>query len=235
MSQFVIAGGSHGIGLQLTKMLVQNGHHVNVLSRTSDQLAGLDGVQHFVCDFASDEVPPGAIPESIDGIAYCPGTINLRSFRSLKPDHFRQDFEINVMGAIKFIQACMPKMKPSSPEQSTSIVLFSTVAAGLGMPMHASVAVSKSALEGLTRTLAAELSPHIRINCIAPALTDTPLAERLLSSPEKREAMAAKYPLKRIGAVQDMANIALFLLTPQSGWMTGQVIGVDGGMSSVLS
>ncbi len=235
MSHFVIAGGSHGIGFELTKRLVAAGHQVNVLSRTHTQLEGVPNVQHFCCDFSTDSVPEEAIPDQIAGIVYCPGSINLRSFRSMKLEQIRSDFELNVMGAIKFIQACQSKLKPQQPGQTTSIVLFSTVAAGTGMPMHASVAVSKSALEGLTRTLAAELSPHVRINCIAPALTDTPLSERLLSTEEKRQAMASKYPLKRIGTVEDMAGIAEFLLSPNSSWITGQVIAVDGGMSTVLS
>ena len=171
-------------------------------------------------------------PEEILGAVYCPGSINLRSFRSLQPADFRQDLELNLLGAVRFLQACQPRLK--GPDGGTaSVVLFSTVAVGQGMPMHTSVAAAKGAVEGLARSLAAEWSPKIRVNVIAPALTDTPLAARLLSSPDKREALAVRYPLKRIGEPADVAALARFLLSAESGWITGQVFGVDGGMSAL--
>ncbi len=229
-SNYVIAGGSKGIGLEITRRLARSGHRVLVLSRTSDQLAGIGGVRHQTFDATVDEVDPAWLPETINGVAYCPGSINLRSFRALKPEVFREDFELNVIGAIKTIQASLPGLKKV---ESSSIVLFSTVAVGLGMHAHASVAASKGAIEGLTRTLAAELSPQTRVNCIAPALTDTPLTERFFSDPAKADSLGEMYALQRTGVPGDLASVAEFLLSNSSSWITGQVFGVDGGMSSV--
>lgn len=229
-SNYVIAGGSKGIGLEITRRLARSGHRVLVLSRTSDQLAGIGGVRHQTFDATVDEVDPAWLPETINGVAYCPGSINLRSFRALKPEVFREDFELNVIGAIKTIQASLPGLKKA---ESSSIVLFSTVAVGLGMHAHASVAASKGAIEGLTRTLAAELSPQTRVNCIAPALTDTPLTERFFSDPAKADSLGEMYALQRTGVPGDLASVAEFLLSNSSSWITGQVFGVDGGMSSV--
>ena len=227
---FVIVGGSHGIGFNLVQRLSAAGHGVTVLSRTNEQLAGLAGVTHAAVDVTTDEISADHLPDSIDGLAYCPGSINLRSFRSLKPELFREDFELNVVGAVKCLQAALGGLKKAN---SSSVLMFSTVAVGQGMTMHASVAAAKGAIEGLTRSLAAELAPKVRVNCIAPALTDTPLAERFFSSEEKAAALADKYPLKRTGTVDDVGSLGAFLLSDHSPWITGQVIGVDGGMSAV--
>ncbi len=230
---FVIAGGSKGIGLELVRLLEPTAARVDVYSRSADELSVSQTVHHHDCDFTQDQIQLDELPETINGIAYCPGSINLRSFRSLKPDDFRNDLEINLIGAVKFLQACMTGLKKGAGDAPTSVVLFSTVAVGQGLPMHASIAAAKGAVEGLTRSLAAEWAPKIRVNCLAPALTETPLASRFFATPESREAMAAKYPLGRTGLPQDLASIAKFLLSSESSWITGQVIGVDGGMSSV--
>ena len=227
---FLIVGGSKGIGLELTTRLAGQGNTVLVLSRTSDHLADLENVTHLPFDATVDEVESSALPETIDGLVYCPGSINLRSFRSLKPEVFRVDFELNVVGAIKVLQAAMPALKKAP---GSSVVLFSTVAVGLGMHAHASIAASKGAIEGLTRTLAAELSPATRVNCIAPALTQTPLTERFFADPEKAKSLADMYPLQRTGVPADLAAVAEFLLSSESTWITGQILHVDGGMSSV--
>lgn len=227
---FLIVGGSTGIGLGVVKRLIADGQEVVVLSRTSEQLVGLNGVTHFSIDLSTDEVSPDMIPERIAGLAYCPGSLNLKSFRGLKPDVFRSDFEVNVVGAVKVIQASLAGLKAA---ESSSVLMFSTVAVGQGMPAHASIAASKGAIEGLTRSLAAELSPEVRVNCLAPALTSTPLTRRFFSDEEKVAALAEKYPLRRTGTVDDLAEMACFLLSPKSSWVTGQVIGVDGGMSTV--
>ncbi len=227
----VVAGGSKGIGLELVQQLMTQAERIEVWSRSSGDLPGSDRIRHSVCDFADPESALPELPEEIQGAVYCPGTINLRSFRSLQVNDFRQDLELNLLGAVRFLQACQSRLKGREGNPA-SVVLFSTVAVQQGMPMHASIAAAKGAVEGLVRSLAAEWAPKIRVNAIAPALTDTPLASRLLSTPEKREAMASRYPLKRIGTASELAATAKFLLSPESGWVTGQVLAVDGGMSS---
>lgn len=228
--KFVVAGGSSGIGLGIVKQLVAEGKDVVVLSRTSESLSGLDRVTHVQVDLSSDEVTTEMLPDVIDGMAYCPGTLNLSSFRRLTPEVFRSDFELNVVGAVKVIQAASKALKAA---ELSSILMFSTVAVGQGMAAHASIAASKGAIEGLTRSLASELGPKVRVNCIAPALTDTPLTGKFFSDPDKVAAMGAKYALGRTGTVEDLAEMACFLLGEKASWVTGQVIGVDGGMSSV--
>jgi 3-oxoacyl-[acyl-carrier protein] reductase len=231
MGSFVIAGGSSGIGLELVRLLLPTAERIEVWSRTPGDVPAAGSVRHVTCDCAADAPLPEP-PDEIHGAVYCPGTINLRSFRSLTPADFRHDLEVNLLGAIRFLQAVQPRLA-GRDGRPASVVLFSTVAVGQGMPMHTSVAASKGAVEGLMRSLAAEWAPKVRVNAIAPALTDTPLAARLLSSPEKRDAMAARYPLKRIGTASDAAAVARFLLSEESGWMTGQVLGVDGGLSTL--
>ena len=165
-------------------------------------------------------------------MVYCPGTINLKPFHRIKPEDFIYEFQVNFLGAVKAIQQSLSALKKSD---KASIVLFSTVAVQNGMPFHAGIASAKGAIEGLTRSLAAELAPTIRINAIAPSITDTPLAGKLLSSDEKKEASANRHPLKKIGSVTDMVNLIDFLLSDKSAWMTGQILGLDGGMSSTRS
>ncbi|MEM1226456.1 MAG: SDR family oxidoreductase [Planctomycetota bacterium] len=224
----VIIGGSHGIGLGLAKRLALGGANVIVVSRTEGELLGVSSIVHVQADVTKDDFPTDDLPDQIHGLAYCPGSINLGPLRGLKPEVMMDDYQLNVVSAVKCLQACLPAMKSAG---SSSLVMFSTVAVSQGLPMHASVAASKGALEGLTRSLAAELAPKIRVNCIAPSLTDTPLAERLLSSDQKRAAMAERHPLRRVGTVDDIAAMAEFLLTSRAGWITGQVMAVDGGMS----
>lgn len=227
-NNYVIVGGSSGIGLALVKLLSAAGGNVSVLSRTGVDLAGLSNVQHHVLDILTDEIPSDILPTEIHGVAYCPGSIVLKPFRSLKPEQFQADFNINVLGAVKTLKACFKGLKKSG---SGSVVLFSTVAVQHGMPFHASIAAAKGAIEGLTRSLSAEWAPNIRVNCIAPSLTDTPLAGRLLATPEKKEASGQRHPLKRVGEATEIAEMGAFLLSNKTGWMTGQVIGLDGGMS----
>ena len=226
---YVVVGGSHGIGFGLVQRLLARDSQVTVLSRTADNLS-IDGVTHVPFDVTSDNIAADQLPDVIDGLAYCPGSINLGPLRGLKADAMMADFQLNVIGAVNCVQASMAAMKAA---ERSSIVMFSTVAVGQGLPMHASVAAAKGAVEGLARSMAAELAPKIRVNCIAPSLTDTPLASRLLSSDEKKEAMGKRHPLGRIGTVDDIAAMAEFLLTDLSTWMTGQVLAVDGGMSAL--
>lgn len=227
---FLVAGGSSGIGLELVKKLSKESHEVWVVSRTGDSLAGLPGVRHLTKNVLSDDLSESELPELLHGVAYCPGSITLKPFRSLKPETFLDDFQINVLGAVKVLQAAHKALKQTG---QASAVLFSTVAVSQGMPFHASIAAAKAAVEGLTRSLATEWAPAIRVNCIAPSLTDTPLAGRLLASPDKREAAAMRHPLKRVGTAAEIAALAAFLLSEDAGWMSGQVIGADGGMSAL--
>lgn len=227
---YLLLGGSHGIGLELARKLVESGHRVIALSRTRGDLDQLPEVEHHIFDVLNDEFPVSILPEHLDGLAYCPGSINLRGFATLKPEQFREEFELNCVGAVKSIQAALKSLK-NTP--GSAVVLFSTVAVGTGMPFHASIAAAKGAVEGLTRALAAELAPVVRVNCIAPSLTDTPLAARLLNSEEKREASANRHPLKRVGTAAELAGLAAFLLSESAGWITGQILHADGGMSTL--
>ena len=231
MDTYLIAGGSKGIGLELVRLLAPSAGRIDVWSRSADDLAAAAPVRHVACDLTGSDPLPDP-PESIQGAVYCPGTVNLKSFRALSEDDFRRDWEVNLLGAVRFLKACQPRLKGADGAPA-SVVLFSTVAVGQGMPMHSSVAAAKGAVEGLVRSLAAEWAPKVRVNAIAPALVDTALVERMLGTPEKREAMAGRYPLKRVGTPADAAALARFLLSPESGWITGQVLGLDGGMSTL--
>lgn len=225
----LIVGASSGIGYATAKTLLSKGYQVYSASRNQPDLTG---IVHLNWDAQNADASVFAsLPETLDGVVYCPGTINLKPFHRLSQDDFKNDFQVNVLGAISVIQAVLPKLKKSA---SASIVLYSTVAVKIGMGFHASVAVSKGAIEGLTLSLAAELAPtKIRVNCIAPSLTDTPLAKNLLSSDEKKETSNKRHPIGRFGTSADIANITNFLLSDESTWITGQILGVDGGMGSI--
>jgi NAD(P)-dependent dehydrogenase (short-subunit alcohol dehydrogenase family) len=170
------------------------------------------------------------LPEKIDGLVYCPGNIHLAPFHRIKPVDFLNDYTLQVVGAIQVIQAILPRLKAA---ETSSIVLFSTVAVQTGFNFHSQVAASKGAIEGLTRALAAEFAPTIRVNAIAPSITNTPLASKFLSSPEKIQANAERHPLKKIGNAEDLAEMALFLLSNKAAWITGQIMHVDGGISVI--
>ncbi|MEM6830575.1 MAG: SDR family oxidoreductase [Bacteroidota bacterium] len=229
--EYLVVGGSSGIGLEVVKRLEKEGHRTVVLSRTNDKLQGIQNVEHVSYDVASGSDFELGLSK-LDGVVYAPGTINLKPFHRLKSEDFNHDFQINVLGAVHVLQKVMPLLKKG---EDASVVLFSTVAVQQGMAFHASVAASKGAVEGLARSLAAEWAPTIRVNCIAPSVTDTPLAERLLSTNEKKEASGKRHALQRVGTAEDIANLTYFLLTNESGWMTGQTLGIDGGMSTLRS
>ena len=227
MNNYIVVGGSKGIGLAIANRLAREGHTVRVLSRNgSDQWE--EGVQFTSFDALTDDAP--GVPGELHGLIYCPGSINLKPFQSLPPADFLQDFQLNVIGAVKCTKAYLKALKST---QGASVLYFSTVAVQQGMPFHTSVSASKGALEGLTRSLAAELAPKVRVNCIAPSITDTPLASKLLSSEEKIEKSGQRHPMKRVGTAEDIAAMATFLLSKEATWITGQIIGVDGGMSTV--
>jgi NAD(P)-dependent dehydrogenase (short-subunit alcohol dehydrogenase family) len=229
MKNIVLIGGSYGIGFELAKEL-QAENNVFVASRTNENLSNLN-VTHIPFDASTGVLDSTILPAIIDGLVYCPGSINLRPFRGLKLETFESDMHINFFSMVKVIQSILPQL--SASEQS-SIILFSTVAVKMGMPFHTSVAASKGAIEGFSKALAAEYAPKIRVNVIAPSLTDTPLAEKFLSNEEKREKSAQRHPLKRVGTTGDIAQMASFLLNEKSSWISGQIFHVDGGMSSLL-
>lgn len=220
----LVIGASSGIGAEVVKRLSEAGAKTSTASRSS----GTD----LIWDATNPTSDLNSIlPDQLDGLVYCPGSINLKPFSRLSDEDFLNDFQLNVLGAIRAIRQAIPALKRSG---NASVVLFSTVAASQGMNFHASVATSKRALEGLALSLAAEFAgSSIRFNVIAPSLTDTPLAASLLSSPEKQEASAKRHPLGRIGNTNDMAGATLFLLSDDSSWMTGQILAVDGGLSSI--
>jgi NAD(P)-dependent dehydrogenase (short-subunit alcohol dehydrogenase family) len=204
---------------------------VIALSRNLGRLSELTGIRHIAFDVTQDDFPAEAIPDKLKGLAYCPGSIRLRPFARLSPQEFYEDYQINLLGAVVTIKGCLRPLKKADPP--SAIVLFSTVAVGTGMPFHASIASAKGAVEGLTRSLAAELAPRVRVNAIAPSLTDTPLANDLLADENKRKAAAERHPLKRTGTPLELANLAEYLITDESSWITGQIYSVDGGMSAI--
>jgi 3-oxoacyl-[acyl-carrier protein] reductase len=227
---YLIVGGSSGIGLEITKRLAKDGNRVFVISRNQNQLHQTDNIEFLSFDVLSDSGTFPSIDDDLSGIAYCPGSINLKHFKIFKEQDYLDDFRINALGAVKVIGQYLPNLKKAN---KSSIVLFSTVAVQTGMPYHTSVAMAKGAVEGLTRTLAAEFAPNIRVNAIAPSLTDTPMANRLLSSDEKREVSAKRHPLNLIGKAEDISNAAYYLLSEKSNWVTGQIFHIDGGISSL--
>nr|WP_294777748.1 SDR family oxidoreductase [uncultured Flavobacterium sp.] len=229
MKNILLIGGSYGIGLAIAKEL-QYENKVFIASRTNEAIAEMN-ITHIPFDASTDTLDTIKLPETIHGLVYCPGSINLRPFRGLKPEAFESDLQINFISLVKVIQSVLPNL--TATEQS-SIVLFSSVAASMGMPFHTSVAAAKGAIEGFAKALAAEYAPKIRVNVIAPSLTDTPLAEKFLSNEEKREKSAQRHPLKRVGTSEDMAQMTGFLLSDKSSWISGQIFHVDGGMSTLL-
>ena len=225
----VIIGGSTGITAALAHQLIEEGHSVFLRSRNRPEWAGAERAQWLPWDAASGQEVP-ELPETVNGLVYGPGTINLKPFRGLKPGDWENDWKVNVMGAVQALQQCEKALKAAD---QASVVLYSTVAVQTGMPFHASVAAAKGALEGLTRSLAAEWAPKIRVNAIAPSLTDTPMASRLLSSEEKVEASKQRHPLKRIASAEEIATLTRFLLQPGQASISGQVWFADNGMHSL--
>ena len=231
MKNFVIIGGSSGIGAAIVEMLSADENNSVVATYFSNPIEmEKTNVRFFHFNAEQDKLGFHDLPEKIHGFVYCPGAIELKPFRRLTEESVLDDFKLQVLSAVKSIQSVLPNLKMA---EKASIVLFSSVAVQQGFNFHAQVAMSKGAIEGLTKSLAAELAPNIRVNCIAPSLTDTPLAERLLNSEEKKKANADRHPLKRIGESDDSAHLAVFLLSEQSKWITGQIIHLDGGMSSI--
>lgn len=224
MRKIAIVGGSKGIGFAILQKLVQDNQLINI-SRTTPNLEHIN-LTHHTCDVLNDELP---LLEEVDSLIYCPGSINLKPISRLKLDDFRNDFEVNVIGAIKTIQQYLPQLKKGN---SPSILLFSTVAAKLGMPFHASVAAAKSGVEGITKSLGAEFAPTIRVNAIAPTVTDTDLASKLLRNDKMVENIKQRHPLKKYLNPEEVADMAEFLISSKSSSVSGQIFEMDCGIVS---
>ena len=222
----LLIGGSYGIGLALAKLL-QPDYNISIASRTHEELDDLS-ITHIPFDATKDSLSDIDRPDTLHGFVYLPGSINLKPIKMMDLQSFRADMEINYFGLVNAVKSVLPRMADGG-----SMVFFSTVAVGTGMPFHTSIAGAKGAIEGFSKALAAEYAPTLRCNVVAPSLVDTPLSKRLLNNDRKQEAMAARHPLKRVGSPEDIARTVLFLLSEDSSWMTGQIIGVDGGLSAL--
>lgn len=227
MTKTLIVGGSSGIGLDLARQLIERGHQVSIWSRREPDRS-IGSFSYTPVDVTASSPFPEV--SELDQLVYCPGNIRLKPFRSLKDEDFMEDLQLNLMGAVRSIRHVLPALLRSP---AASIVLFSTVAVRKGMPFHASIASAKGAIEGLTLSLAAEFAPKVRVNCIAPSLTETPLSMPLLNNEAKRAASVERHPLKKIGTVRNISSLAAFLLSEDAGFTTGQVWNVDGGLGSL--
>ena len=226
MKNMLIAGASSAMAQSLIPLLSQHGNRVIALSRQADAAPGMEW--HQVEQYTLEHLPN--IDEPLHGLVYFPGSIALKPFHRTSTADFKNDLEIHLMGAIAVMQKYLPQLKASG---QASVVTIGTVATQVGMPFHASVAAAKGALQSLTHSLAAEYAPVIRFNMVAPSLTDTPMAERLLNSPEKRESAAKRSPLGKVGEPLDIAEMVAFLLSDKSKWISGQTLHVDGGLGAL--
>lgn len=238
MTKHIIVGGTGGIGAAIARHLRAAGNDVHLIARDEAKLAALASELDAtfaladVQDRASLEKAILAAGPSVDGLCYAAGTINLKPLHRLTDADALRDFEINALGAFRAVQVALPLLKATA-QATSSVLLFSTVAVAQGFTAHASISMAKGAIEGLTRALAAELAPKIRVNAIAPSLTRTTMAKALTSNEAMATAIAALHPAQRLGEADDIAEMAALLLSPKSSWITGQIIGVDGGRSTL--
>ena len=224
----LIIGASSDIGLEISKLANADGHNIYATSRDDANANNFDNFIQLDPNKSLDELDD--LPENIDGLVYCPGTINLRSLQRLTLEDIKNEMEVNFYGAFNIIKKVLPNLKKND---GASVVLFSTVAVKTGMPMHSSIAAAKGAVEGLAKSLAAELAPRVAINCVAPSIVDTKLAANILSTDERKQASADRHPLKTIGSINSIANSAYFLLQAKENWISGQIFRPDGGLSAL--
>ena len=222
MKTILVVGGSKGIGKALVDLLLPNSKVISMSRSPLD--SAHENLEQHLCDILSDDLPD---LDALDALVYCPGSINLKPFGRLQVDDFRNDFEINVMGAVRVLQKYAPVLKKG---RHPSALLFSTVAVKMGMPFHASIAAAKGAVEGLVKSLAAEFAPHIRINAIAPTITDTTLASKILRNDRMKEMSADRHPMKKYLAAHEVAAMADFYISDKSTAVSGQIIPLDCGL-----
>lgn len=233
----IVIGATGGVGSALSRRLAAAGHTIHAIGRDPAKLAALTAetggtsATADVTDRAQLEAAIKAAGPAVAGLAYCVGSINLKPVSRITDEDVERDFRLNALGALRAVQAALPALKAN--DGTSSVVLFSTVAVQQGFASHASIGMAKGAVEGLMLSLAAELAPKIRVNCVAPSLTKTPLAAALTSNEQMATAIAGLHALQRLGEPDDIAAAAAFLLARDSSWITGQVIGVDGGRSSL--
>ncbi|MFW5845167.1 MAG: SDR family NAD(P)-dependent oxidoreductase [Planctomycetota bacterium] len=226
MGTYALVGGSRGIGAARRDRLLSDGHSLSICCRDPLALPADGSITGMTWDAADPDAPAPELPERLDGVVYCPGSIDLTPFQRLRESDFRRAWELNLLGAVRFLQAARRGLLAA---ERSAVVLFSTVAVQTGLPLHASIASAKGAVEGLVRSLAAEWAPRVRVNAVAPSLTDTPLARDLLTDERRRTHLARQNPLQRIGDPTAVAALVEHLLLAPGSWITGQVVACDGG------
>ena len=229
MKNYIVIGGSTGIGVELVKLLEEEGSKV-IATYNTNFIPDRENVKYLKHDVLNDDLEIDDFPEEIHGLAYCPGSINLKPFHRFSEKDFIDDFKFQVLGATNVIKQLLSKMKKS---KNSSIVLFSTIAVQSGFSFHSQVSMSKGAIEGLTLSLAAEFAPKIKVNCIAPSLTDSKMSQKMVSNETIRKAIKNMHPIPKIGNGEDFGDLASFLLGEKNNWITGQIFHIDGGRSTL--